>query len=236
MERLTQALARTPLHHWHAARNARFVERDGWQIVASYSGIDGESAVMGNVAGLVDLSPFAKLSFRSGRVAAFTHALVGNSPPPKPGGVAVCSFEGRVLACRLTEDHLLLFALTTTAAALHDRVAALAREYPIVNSDVTCAHAAFCLLGVSFESVLGRLTALDVGRSAFPPGSCAETSLAGVHALLVRPPGMASDMVYITVAWDLAEYVWERLLDAGRSQGIEAVGLEVWRRLLSDRS
>jgi heterotetrameric sarcosine oxidase gamma subunit len=236
MERLTKVLARTPLHHWHAARNARFVEHDGWQIAASYSRSDGERAGLSGGAGLVDLSAFAKLSVRGRGVAAFAHALVGNGPASKPGGVAVCNFEGQVLACRLTLDHLLLLALTTEAAALHDRVAALAQEYSNVNSDVTCAHAAFCLLGASFESVLGHLTALDVGQSPFPPGSCAETSLVGVHALLVRPPGIASDMVYILVAWDLAEYVWERLLDAGRSQGIEPVGLEVWRQVLADRS
>src|SRR5438309_1305474 len=108
MEKLTKVLARTPLHHWHAAHNARFVEHEGWQIVASYSQIDGESAVLRSGAGLVDLSAFAKLSVRSRSVAAFTHTLVGNSPPLKPGGVAVCSFEGRALVCRLTEDHLLL--------------------------------------------------------------------------------------------------------------------------------
>jgi glycine cleavage system aminomethyltransferase T len=234
MERLTKALARTPLHHWHAARNARFIECTGWQIVASYSGIEGQNGAKSRSLGLVDLSALAKWSARGLGVPELTRALVGKSPPPKPGGVAVWSFEGRVLACCLTENHLLLLALTTDAASLHDRVAALAQEYPIVNCDVTCAYAALGLLGGSFENVLGHLTALDVGRSAFPPGSCAETSLAGVHALLVRPPGI-TDMVYITVAWDLAEYVWERLLDAGRSQGIEPVGLEVWRRVLADR-
>jgi heterotetrameric sarcosine oxidase gamma subunit len=191
---------------------------------------------MGSGTGLVDLSALAKWSVRSRGVAGLTHALVENSAPAKPGGVALLNFGSRVLACRLTDDQLLLIALTTHAAELHDRLAVLAQEFPIVHNDVTSAQATFCLLGPRIEDVLCQLTAFAVGRSAFPSGSCAETSLAGVYVLLVRPPGMASDMVFIAVAWDVAEYVWERLLDAGRSQGIEPVGLEVWRRVLADRS
>jgi sarcosine oxidase gamma subunit len=89
-----------------------------------------------------------------------------------------------------------------------------------------------CLLGAAAEKVLSHLTALDVRRSAFPPGSCAETSLVGVHALLIRPPEKHGDAMYVTVGWDVAEYVWEQFLSAGRSHGIEPVGLEAWHRLM----
>ena len=84
---------------------------------------------------------------------------------------------------------------------------------------------------------LGRyqdaLTAFDVRRSRFPPGSCAETNLAGVHAVLVRPAGDALDPVYVAVAWDLAEHVWESLLNALGGHGTRPVGMDAWRRVIS---
>jgi len=267
METLTRAPARTPLHHWHVAHGARIADRDGWKIPFSYSSVDQEVAAVRAGLGLVDVSAFAKISFRGRGVATLAHVLVGDSPASKPGGVTAlgCFKKGTVplpscdnhgfaarpkgavpilkqtddasspvLACRLTEDHLLLFALTTNAAALPDRLATLRQELPIVENDESCAYAAFCLLGGPIENVLRRLTALDVGRSAFPAGWCAETSLAGVHALLVRPLGVALNTVYVAVAWDLAEYVWERLRYAARTSEIEPVGLEAWHKLMSE--
>jgi glycine cleavage system aminomethyltransferase T len=35
----------------------------------------------------------------------------------------------------------------------------------------------------------------------------------------------------VYVAWDLGEFVWERILQAGDAFGIIPVGMNVWRRL-----
>jgi heterotetrameric sarcosine oxidase gamma subunit len=209
------------------------VERDGWLIPISYSKPDQEIAVVDAGVGIADISAFAKIIFRGRGVPALAHALVGDNRALNPRGVVAFDAGGRVLACRLTKDQLLLLALTTNGAPLRERLAAQRQELAMVESEVSYAYAAFCLLGAASENVLHHLTALDVRRSAFPAGCCAETSLAGVHALLIRPPEVAPDMLYIAVAWDLAEYVWERFLDAGRSYAIEPVGLEAWHRSIS---
>jgi sarcosine oxidase subunit alpha len=231
MQKQTKALARTPLHHWHLARGAHMVERHGWQIPATYSAMEQEIDAARTGLGLVDVSALAKLSFQGRGVSLFTHALVSNGPASRPQGVTAFDAGGSVLACRLTENHLLLLALTTNITALHAHLAAR-QQLAIVEGDVTCGMAAFSLLGVAAENVLSHLTALDVQRSAFPPGSCAETSLAGVHALLIRPPENVLDAVLIAVAWEMAEYLWERFLEVGRSHGIKPLGLEAWHRLM----
>lgn len=209
------------------------VERDGWQLPSSYVGVDEERAAVHAGLGLADLSAFVKISIQGRGVADLVRALVGDSPASKVRGVTVWDADGRVLACRLTEDDLFLLTLTTRAAALRARLTALRLDLPVVEREVSCAYAAFCLLGTATENTLRHLTVLDVRRSAFPVGSCTETSLAGVHAVLARPPEAALDTIHVAVAWDLAEHVWERLLDAGRNYGIAPVGLEAWYRLTS---
>ncbi|HLJ96743.1 MAG TPA: hypothetical protein VKU02_26455 [Gemmataceae bacterium] len=224
------ALARTPLHHWHTARGARFVERDGWQVAVSYSDTAHEVAAARAGLGLADLSAFAKISVRGGSLA---QKLREEGSSLGPHRVAALDVGTRALACRLTEDHWLFLALTTNAASLHAWFDARNRESPNSQQDVRSSYALFSLLGSSTEKALRCLTALDLNSSAFPGGSCAETSLAGVHAVLIHPPEIALGEVLIAVAWDLGEYIWEQLLEAGRSHGIAPVGLDAWQILTS---
>jgi hypothetical protein len=57
------------------------------------------------------------------------------------------------------------------------------------------------------------------------------TAFAGVEARLVFPaePSLAS--LQIHVAWDVGEYVWERILDAGRDLQVVPLGLEALQLL-----
>src|SRR5262245_35809680 len=209
-------LARTPLHNWHAAHGAHFAERGGWLVPLHYGNVEAETrATQGGLA-MVDLSPVAKLSLLGRGVATAARALCGADVEPRRVGKTT----GRFLACRLTGESLLLLSPTPEPAHF-------APSPDCVQSDVTMGMTDFGLLGSGSEEVLLRLTALDVSAAAFPAGSCAETSLAGIHALLVRPA--APTAWHICVAWDLAEYLWERLLDAGRRLNIVVAGWDACR-------
>jgi glycine cleavage system aminomethyltransferase T len=149
-------VARTPLHHWHQARGARFTARDGWQAVAAYSDAESEAAAARAGLGLADVSALAKTNLRG---------------------------EGST-------------------------------------------YAGFELVGPRLEELLRRLTHLDVRPAALPTDSAVGTALAGVEALLEQPNGRSLPALRVYVTWDLGEYVWERLLEAGRDLPITPVGLE----------
>ena len=97
--------------------------------------------------------------------------------------------------------------------------------------DSTATYAGLALFGPEHGGVLRRLTSFDVERLALP-GTCAETGLAGVHAVLVRPPGSLPGM-QIYVAWEMAEYVCERLLETAGAAALQPLGREalkiLWR-------
>jgi glycine cleavage system aminomethyltransferase T len=226
------AVARTPLHDWHAAAGACFADLDGWQVPAAYAGAERETAAAAAGLALADVSAFAKVSLLARDASAFNRILPADSPASRPGGVALLAAENPVLACRLTADHLLLLAaapgLTFQAEGLTLRASrgsleAGTDQASLIVRDVTCSYAGFCLLGPRPAEVLHHLTPLDIS----PAGSCAETSLAGVHALLVHPPaGSPPPSVRVYVAWDLAEYVWERIVEIGRHRGLTPLGHE----------
>jgi sarcosine oxidase subunit alpha len=227
MMNLSPALYRTPLHHWHARHGARFTDSNGWQIPAVYSQVERETEAARTGLALADVSAFAKVSLLGKHVPELARLLSGT--PLKIRTVVSLDAAEPLLACRLTDDHLLLLAATTNPAALDGRLAVIPPDQSLVRSDATTAHACFYLLGPNATGVLRSLTTLDVSSEGLPPGSCAETGLAGVHALLIRPPEQSSPSLFVLVSWDLAEYVWERLLAPG--PGIVFLGWEGLRAL-----
>jgi glycine cleavage system aminomethyltransferase T len=222
----TSPVARTPLHHWHAGRGGRFADRDGWQVVTGY-GAPGREADAGRTGlALADVSAGAKLHVTGRGVADLFRDLVPEGSALGPKSVAG---RGRATwsACRLSEGRLLLLqAPHATAAGWNDWANAVRQRPACRFTDVTSLYARFCLLGPRLEQCLRRLTHLDVRESSFPVNTCAETSLAGVEGLLVRPSGLAVPSMQLLVAWDMGEYVWERVLEAGQGCGMTAIGLD----------
>jgi glycine cleavage system aminomethyltransferase T len=224
-------LAYTPLYHWHALHGAQLVQRHGWQVAATYSDIEGEISHGRLGLCIVDISSFAKLSLFGQGLSGLVETFMGNLGLAKSRSVARLAGNTPGLACRLTRERLLLLSWTMRTGGATDLLANWRNLEPLVTDDVTSSYAGICLLGVSADRLLRRLTSLDLA-AALPPASCAETSVAGVQALLIRPPLADVPVLCLYMAWDLAEYAWETLLEAGRREGVRALGLDAWQHLI----
>jgi sarcosine oxidase subunit alpha len=214
------AVHRSPLHHWHLARGARLGNSDGWQVPLAYIDPRDEAEAARTGVGLADVSAFAKWSLRGAGVPALAAALGTVAPR------FVCAVDAG-LACRLTEQCLYLLAPSTSTAALAERIPA---SDDIEQTDITSAYAGFVVVGQRAESLLTKLTAFDLSIRHFPEEACAETCLAGVQALLIRPPRIVPEIA-VYVAWDVGEYVWESMLQAGRESGVAPIGWEAMNSL-----
>jgi sarcosine oxidase subunit alpha len=228
-------VARLPLHHWHAAHGARFGESQGWQLPAYYASVEDELAAARTGLALADVSASAKISLCGQGVSDLTKAILADGPATKPRGVARLAATGSGWACRLTVDHLLLLVLTPIPTGLEECLARTSPSQGVIQTDVTSAYAGFCLVGPPREKLLRQLTPLEASAAALPVGTCAETSLAGVQALLVpwSEPSLSGMLIF--VSWDTAQYVWETLMEAGHPLGITPLGLEGLGSLLPIR-
>jgi glycine cleavage system aminomethyltransferase T len=94
----------------------------------------------------------------------------------------------------------------------------------VLQTDMTSAYAAFWLFGPHTDEALRQVTHHDV--AAMSPGSCAETGLAGVPAILIHPLMPAIASMRILTAWDVAEYVWEKIWQVGQTWKISALGMD----------
>jgi glycine cleavage system aminomethyltransferase T len=202
-------LRRSPLHAWHAAHGARLGERAGWLVPLGYGEVPAEVAAARSGAGVADVSAFPKLSLYGRWPSAFARAAT------RPGTVARPASAPGTIACRVSDDHVLLTALAAEPALLEEAVEHLPPGVPLLREDAASAYAALWLCGPQSAAVLARLTLLDLGAAALPEGACVETGVAGVHAVVVRPPAVALPSTLLLVAPDVGEYVWERLLGCG---------------------
>ena len=121
-----RAMSQTPLHHWHSAHGARFLEKDGWQIPTVYRSVEQEVAAARFGLGISDLSAWGKVSLSGPGTATAVRELVGSDPAAKPGAVAHLSVDAGILACRLADDQLLLLTSRPDITATKQRLTSLA--------------------------------------------------------------------------------------------------------------
>src|SRR5262249_37716969 len=100
-------------------------------------------------------------------------------------------------------------------------------------TDITSVYADLFLVGPSSRSALGKLTSLNVSESRLSDRACAQTSVAHVHAIVLREDIKAIPGFHILVSREYAEAVWEAVLHAGREFRLQSFGFEALTRLQS---
>lgn len=220
---LDSGMLRSPLHAWHKARARRWSDTDGWTMPA-YSREDfGDSGENDDLV-LVDRSFQAKVLIQGRGVAEWVRESIGPGPANKPLGVSQLGDGG--LACRLTDDQVLLLGAGPSLDLRGHGIDLFARGLDLAAPfatgrlraiNQTSKLAAFAFIGSKWEALLARLTHLDL----LPVDSCAQTRVAGISALLVRTSEKSPGAVGIYVTWDLGEYFWEAVLEAGRTWKIK---------------
>lgn len=223
---------RTPLDKWHESRGALFSQVDGWRLPVTYSEVAREISEVGSNPGIADLSAFAKVELQGQGVGLALSKSLHHDPVIPVGPFEVGQGD---LACRLTDDRALAIATHTNPSTLISQVNLHVANKVTVVRDVTCHFAALSLVGPSVRDVLSHVTALNISTKAFAPGSCAETKLLGVAALLVCPPRAQTDEIRAYVGWELGEFVFLELLKFGARYSMVPIGTDAWRRLACGR-
>lgn len=105
-----------PLHHFHAAHGARFVNFGGWNMPVQYSSILEEHTAVREAAGLFDVSHMGEFHVTGSDAERFLDQLVVNRIASAPNGKAIyspmCASDGGVvddlIVYRIAEDDFLV--------------------------------------------------------------------------------------------------------------------------------
>jgi glycine cleavage system aminomethyltransferase T len=212
---MTTAIAYSPLQTWQKAQGASFADYGPWRLASVYSSVAAEQTAARNGLALADLSAMGKISVEGNGVDDLVRSWSGKA---RPGQIVL--FENDIWACVLSKDRCLLLS---TQPAGTNHMEEVGKKFPgfrfDLAYDMTSSQACLGLFGPEHRAVLRQLSSLDIG--------CVQTGFAGVPALLVGMPGSCAS-TWILIAWDLAEYVWERIWQVGHPLGMLPLGMEAY--------
>ena len=253
---LLDPVRRTPMHAAHVERGAVFEDVGQWKRPRYYpvpeedmdAAVARECLAVRGGAGVLDASTLGKIEVVGPDAAAFLDRMYTN----RMSNLAVGSIryglmlglDGMVfddgVAMRLAEDRYLVTTTTGGAAGVLDRFEEwLQTEWPelrVYCTSVTEQWAVIAVAGPKARGVLAEAgTDLDLLNEAFPFMTFREGSVAGVPARVCRVSFTGELSYEIHVPSWFGTHVWEAVLAAGETFGVEPYGTEAMHVLRAEK-
>lgn len=237
---------RSFVHHRLQAAGAVFAEGTadgGAPIALRVKSVTDDTAAVQRMA-LVDLSPLPRIGYKGAGAPAWLQAQ-GVVLPGQPNR-SRAQEDGTLVAALSAEEHLLLAPLNNigegngndngeggelcarTESAWSLDTAARCYQLPRADS-----HCWFAVSGDCASDMLAKLCGVDLRPAHFAVDAVAQTSLARVNAILIRPGTSAPQppVFYLLTDSASAEYVWDCLLDAMKEFNGAIAGADALRAL-----
>ena len=225
-------LKKTSLFNTHEKYGGKIIDFSGWQLPVQYDGITSEHEATRNKAGLFDVSHMGEVEVKGKDAFKFVQNLVTNDVSILEDNQVLYTFmcyeDGGVvddlLVYRFNEEH---FFLVINAGNIDKDFEWMKQnldkhEIDVVNiSDQVCQLA---IQGPNAQEILQKLTDVDLTQIKF--FYCKRNvDVDGVSCLVSRTGYTGEDGFEIYLDNDRAEYVWEKLMEAGKELGLKPVGL-----------
>ncbi len=226
-------LKKTPLHAVHARMGARMVEFGGWDMPVRYTGDLEEHRAVRTAAGLFDLNHMGQVDLTGPDALPFLQWLVTNDFASLPVGMArytlLCRPDGGTLddliVYRLPDRWFIVLNATNRerdVAWMRERRAERA-DLDVTIADVTDQTGMLALQGPRAAAILQKLTPADLAQ--VPPFGAVEEAVAGVPTLIGHTGYTGEDGFELYFPVEQNEHLWTALLEAGRPEGLQPIGL-----------
>jgi aminomethyltransferase len=231
-ETAAASLKRTPLNARHRASGARMVPFAGWDMPVEYSGVTNEHLAVRTRAGMFDVSHMGEIEI-GGKEALAAVQLISSNDAGRlqvgqahyaalttPGG----TFVDDMLVYRMAPNH---FMLVVNASNIEKDYQWIAGEIAAVGQaaivDASSRYALIAIQGPAAREVLQPLTAIDLAAMKYYWFSHGE--VANARATVSRTGYTGEDGYEIFVPPNMADRVWQALLEAGRAADVIPCGL-----------
>jgi sarcosine oxidase subunit alpha len=219
-----------------------------WRRPAHYGGstqgaaaIAREVAAVRGGAGIIDVSTLGKIEVMGREAGELLDRLymnrLSNLAPGRTRYAVMLDEAGTVIddgvAMRLADGRFYITTTTGNSAAIYREMQRRMVEWRLdcTLHNVTGHMAAMNLAGPQARAILAQCTGMALGEAEFPYLALREGVVAGAPARLARV-GFVGELGYeIHVPFAQGPAVWQALLQAGASVGIQPFGVEAQRIL-----
>jgi len=224
------ALKRTALNAAHKAAGAKMVEFGGWEMPVEYSGIMQEHLAVRTRAGLFDVSHMGEIELGGPQALALLNYITSNDASRLK--VFQAQYTALVYANGSAVDDCVVHRLGEDIFFLCVNAANTERDFDWIvqhNSfdadvrNVSSDYSQLALQGPRAADILAKVTDADLGSLRYY-WFCLATCC-GVEGLLARTGYTGEDGFEFYFAPTESEQVWDRLLAAGKPEGLVPAGL-----------
>jgi aminomethyltransferase len=225
-------LKKTPLHARHRASNARMVPFAGWDMPVEYSGIASEHMAVRTRAGVFDVSHMGEIEIAGANALAAVQRISCNDAAVLQVGQAQYAglltpdgtFVDDMLVYRMGPNHFMLVVNSSNAskdfAWIREQIKAVGDAAAV---DTSSRYALIAIQGPASIEVLQPLSGLDLSGVKHYWFGYGE--VAGARATISRTGYTGEDGFEIFVPPNMADRVWQALLESGRSADVLPCGL-----------
>ncbi|MBI2016614.1 MAG: glycine cleavage system aminomethyltransferase GcvT [Candidatus Rokubacteria bacterium] len=222
-------MKRTPLYPAHVKAGARMVPFGGWEMPVQYAGIIEEHRAVRSAVGLFDVSHMGEFEVEGpGALAALQRLTTNDVAALAPGQIqysVLCYPNGTIV------DDLTVYRLAGDRFMLTVNAGNIDKDWAWVTGhgagatwrNASAEMGLIAVQGPKAEALVGRLADRDVtgiGYYRFAAGR-----VAGVGTLISRTGYTGEDGFELYVPAGETERLWTALLDAGRGDGAQPIGL-----------
>ena len=226
------ALSRTPLDSRHRAAGARMVPFASWEMPLEYTGIAAEHLAVRTRAGLFDVSHMGEIEIAGKDAVAAVQRVVCSDPARLDRGQA--QYAGLLTPDGTFLDDLVVYRLAPTHFLLVVNASNVAKDFAWISEQVKAAggavavdsssrYALLALQGPAAPEALQPLTGVEL--AAIPPFGFAFGEVAGARVTIARTGYTGEDGFEIFVPPNMADRVWQAILESGRPVGVVPAGL-----------
>jgi aminomethyltransferase len=223
-------LKKTSLNAIHRHLGARMVDFAGWEMPVQYAGTIQEHLAVRTRAGIFDVSHMGELEIKGSNAQATIQKVTCNdvsrlaisqcqySALTTPQG----TFIDDLLVYRMAPDHFFLCVNASNQGKDYEWI----RENAFSNTEVLFRSSDFSQLAIQGPRALEILQPLtEIHLSEMKYYWFARGRFAGVDSIVSRTGYTGEDGFEVYCAPGKAESVWIRIMDAGKSLGLEPAGL-----------
>jgi glycine cleavage system aminomethyltransferase T len=196
------------------------MEHHGWRVPACFTAAEEEAACVRRSAGLADLGWMLKFDLKGYGLKSLP-AL----------GKRVSRWALAPLHVLVTCDPSARDEAMESLQALQVVGTDLSLPPPVYVTEVTSVYTQFLLAGPRCRDILSKLTSLNLSQGSLPDLSCGQSSLAHVHAIILRKDLEGIPAYHLLVSREYGESVWEFVLHAGHEFHLAPFGLQAQQLL-----
>ncbi len=224
-------LKRTPIYAEHAAAKAKLIDFGGWEMPVQYAGVIEEHQTVRTKAGLFDVSHMGEIDVRGPQALELVNHWITNdvnriadgqilySPMCYPNGGIVDD----LLVYRYSPEHIYLVVNASNTDKDFAWMQEQAQGFNAELHNVSPETAQLALQGPLAEKILQKLT--NVELSAIRYYWFRHGQIAGVECLISRTGYTGEDGFEFYFAPEKAAELWRKVLEAGKPEGIQPIGL-----------